>query len=276
MPNEDPVASHYASADLAERILAALEAGGVARDALTVDDLASVDAFHIRGRAATEELAQGVEFDASQRVLDVGSGLGGTARFLASTRGCHVTGVDLTATFCDVAGVLSELVGLGARNEFRCGSALELPFDDDSFDVAWTEHVQMNIADKRRFYGEIARVLKPGGAFAFHDICAGPSTSSFAFPVPWAGDASISHLVSVDELRELLASVGFEEQRFEDKTDASVAFFRGALERNRTEGPAPLGLHLLIGPDAPAKFANLLDNAESKRVRVVQAIVRRR
>lgn len=269
------VERHYGAEGLGERILAALAAAGKDPSSLTVDDLAPVDAFHIRGRAATEELLAWADVRPEHEVLDVGCGLGGTSRFLAARAGCRVVGVDLTEEYRRVAELLSERVGLARRTEFHQGSALALPFDDARFDVVWTEHVQMNVADKAAFYAELARVLRPGGQLAFHDVFAGVDVAGLAFPVPWAGDPAISHLIEVGELEPLLARSGLERLRWEDRTEASAAFFRGALARLAAEGPPPLGLHLLMGDTARTKLSNLLRNLEQGRLRVVQAVLRR-
>ena len=192
---------------------------------------------------------------------------------LAATVGCEVVGLDLTEEYCRVAEMLSARVGLAGRTVFQQGSALALPFADAHFDVVLTEHVQMNIANKAGFYRELARVLKPSGQFAFHDIFAG-AKGGLHFPVPWAADASISHLIAVEDLKTLMTDVGFAHVRWEDKSDASVTFFQAALERGRTEGQ-PVGLHLLMGNDAATKFTNVLRNLEEDRVRVVQAVMKR-
>lgn len=244
-------------------------------DALTVEDLTSVDEFHIRGRTATEELLQWAQVRPDHLLLDVGCGLGGTSRYLASSVGCNVVGLDLTEEYCRVAEMLSARVGLADQTVFRQASALELPFTDDHFDVVWTEHVQMNIAEKAQFYGETSRVLKPGGQLVFHDIFAAGS-ETLEFPVPWASDATISHLIGIPELQTLLRDLGFEPVRWEDRTEAFVAFFHSVFERVQTQGWMPLGLHLLMGNDAAHKFANVLHNLEKDRLRVVQAVMEMR
>ncbi len=263
------VQDHYTSSDLGDRILAALETSGADMGALTIDDLAPVDALHIRGREATVELAQMARLDAEQLVLDAGCGIGGTCRYLAATFGCKVIGVDLTDEHCSVAEMLSARVGLSQLTEFHRGSVLELPFANDHFDLVWTEHTQMNIADKAAFYGELFRVLKPGGGLAFHDIFAGPE-GDLHFPVPWATDASISHLIPIEELRTVLGAAGFSQLAWEDKTGASTAFFEGMVGA----APQAIGIHVIMR-DAKTKIPNLLRNLKGGRVCVVQAVLKK-
>ena len=143
----DDVAGHYTVPALGERILEVLEATGKDLANLTPSDLAPVDAFHIRGREATEELAQLAVAESGIEVLDVGCGIGGSSRFLASAFDCHVTGLDLTEEYCEVATMLSERVGLAARTEFRCAIALETTCPSESFDLLWTEHAHRNFPD---------------------------------------------------------------------------------------------------------------------------------
>ena len=267
------VEEHYSGDDLLERILAGLEAAGADIGALTVADLAPVDAFHIRGRAATEELAGLAQIAAGQRVLDAGCGIGGTSRYLAAELGCAVSGVDLSGDYCRVAEQLSARVGLADRVGFHRGSVLELPFEDDYFDVAWTEHAQMNIADKAGFYAELHRVLKTGGRLAFHDVFAGPVGEPY-FPVPWAPDDSISHLVTIEELRDTLASTGFSQAIWEDKTAASAEFFDAALQRMQQGQAGRPGLGLLM-EDAQTKFQNVFRSLKEGRVCVVRAVMKK-
>ncbi len=272
--HELSVSKHYAIQDLETRVLAALEAAGKDLEALSIEDLAPIDAFHIRGRAATEELAGRVDLGPDHLLLDVGCGLGGTSRYLAATAGCKVFGLDLTEEYCRVAEMLSARVGLADRTDFRQGSALALPFEDGHFDVVWTEHVQMNIEDKAGFYADIARVLKPGGQFAFHDIFA-DTEDGLRFPVPWASDASLSHLITVPKLRTLLQESGLVFEHWEDMSEASMSFFRSVLQGDGALGQQPLSLNLLMGETTELKFTNLLRNLEENRVRVVQGVMRR-
>jgi ubiquinone/menaquinone biosynthesis C-methylase UbiE len=237
---------------------------------LTPADLAPVDEFHIRGREATIDLARRAGLLRGQRVLDVGSGLGGSARYLASEFGCKVTGVDLTREFVEVAKELTRLVGLSGQVEHRTASALELPFDNTSFEVVWTEHVQMNIEDKERFYSELARVLERGGRLALHDFFVGPNGAP-QYPVPWAADASISFLAPPHQVRGLIEAAGFEVLEWIDESELS----RDWLAHKIGQPPPQLGLHLLMGPTAAVKFANVVRGLTEKRLVVCQAVARK-
>lgn len=268
----DPVAQHYQVGTIGERILDALERSGKDCERLTPLDLAAVDEFHIRGREATEELARVAELDPSTRVLDVGCGLGGSCRYLATAYGCTTTGVDLTPEYIETARMLSSRVGLTATTDFREGSALELPFEDESFEAVWTEHVQMNIADKPSFYKELARMLRPGGKLLFHDIFRG-KRGQVQFPVPWAHSEAISHLAPPTQVREILGELGLRELHWQDKTEASLAWFRAVLEKMRTGEAPAVGIHLLMGDTAPIKLQNIAKNLEEGSIAVVQAVL---
>src|SRR6266576_3582428 len=202
------VQAHYTREALGEAILSALRNAGIEPDNIRQEDLAPLDEFHIRGREATIELAHLLALSENHHVLDVGSGLGGPSRTLAAEFGCRVTGLDLTEEFCRVATMLSERTGLIDRTEYRHGNALDMPFSDATFDIAWTQHASMNISDKGRLYAEIHRVLKSSGRFAIYDIVAGPG-GELHFPVPWAREPSASFLIQPDEMRAALENSGF-------------------------------------------------------------------
>mgnify|MGYP003704573025 CR=1 FL=1 len=219
MPPGAPVEKR-SSVGLIGAIAASLRKAGKDLGKLTTADLGTVDEFHIRGRQATLELAQSLNLNANSRVLDIGSGLGGPARTLVETYGCHVTGIDLTQAFCDAAAALSDWVGLGGRVSFRQGDATGLPFGNAEFDAAMTIHVAMNIARKDRVYAEARRVLKPGARFAVYDVLQGEG-GDVLYPVPWAREPSISHLATPDAMQSLLVEAGFKIIDVQDSTEAS-------------------------------------------------------
>lgn len=265
------VQEHYNRKDLGQRIEQALLRAGKALDRLTVEDLAPIDQYHSGGLGTTKALAAKGDFHAGLRVLDVGCGLGGPARFLAAKFGCSVTGIDLSPVHCEVAAQLSRWVGLNGRTTFRQGSALELPFPDASFDRVWTQNVQMNIRDKARFYGEIARVLAPGGKLAFSDVLQGPGGTAI-YPVVWAMDASISFLVTPEELKRILNGLGLREVYWEDATRFYIAGRRKLLAAPPSTSVASLGIEIVVGAHATERLANGARNAEEHRTLLIQAV----
>lgn len=267
------IEDHYTRPDLAGLILDALAAAGKDVDHLQPQDLAPVDEFHVGGRAATLALARAAGIAAGQQVLDVGSGLGGPARCLAQAFGCRVTGVDLTAEYCRVATLLTERTGLAAQARFVHGSALDLPFADASFDVVWTAHVAMNVADKPRLYREMRRVLRPGGTLAIYDILAGPAAPPL-YPVPWARTPETSFLASPAEMRALLDEAGFTIDDWTDATPAARAWFDAVIASVREHGPPALGIHLLFGPEFKAMGQNQRRNFEEGRLVLAQIVAR--
>ena len=192
-------------------------------------------------------------------------------RYLATEHSCQATGIDLTAEYIEIATALAERVGLSDVVEFRQASALALPFDAGSFDVVWTEHAQMNISDKPGFYGEIARVLKPGARLVFHDIFAGDDGEPH-FPVPWAEESAISFLEKPTSLRAILDKAGLKTLDWEDKSQHSLEWFKAVVEKTKESGPPPLGLHLLMRETARTKFENVIRNLQENRIVVIQAV----
>lgn len=247
---------HYGGDGLLMAIEAGLAAAGTSPERATVEDLAPVDEFHVGGRGATTALCDQLDIVPGQEVLDIGCGIGGTARFVASNNSCRVTGIDLNPTYVDVARTLTGWTGLSDRIRFEAGSALELPFDDDSFDRAVQLHVGMNIGDKTGLFAEVARVLRPAGRLAVYDIVR-VGTDPIPYPMPWASDESQSFVADPTGYRHALEGAGFVVTE-RDRRQFAVDFFAAQSGGNSSRsGPPPLGVHLIIGSDAPAKLGNL-------------------
>ncbi len=263
----DDVRDHYRATGLTERLKAALAAFGPEKQRLEPQQLAALDQFHTLGLAATAEIAELVGITADRSVLDVGSGVGGPARFLAATYGCRVTGLDLSEPFVDAARYLTERTGQGAQVSFEIGSALAIPFDDGRFDVVLLQHVAMNIADRTRLYREIRRVLKRGGRFATFDVVA--RNGEPHYPVPWARTPAGSFLLTEAETRTAIEPAGFRTLAWQDDTPPAKAWFA----QLRASGPPPSpNLGTVMGPDMARLAANLGRNLMEGRVGVLTAV----
>ncbi len=256
----DDIVDHYGKTGLLEAITAAIGEAGIDLDDLTADQLGPVDEFHIGGRAATASLMSRAEIPAGSRVLDVGSGVGGTARYLAETGRHRVTGVDITPEYVEVATALTELVGLDESARFEQADVRSLPLEAGSYDAAVLLHVGMNIEDKATAFLEVARVLDEGGIFAIYDIM-GRGDAAFDFPVPWAANQAGSFLATADEYTATLEATGFQVEHVADRSAFAKEFFAGL--RARTGPPPPLGLHLLMGDEAPVRYGNMVAAVES-------------
>ena len=257
MSTEATVAAHYGRSKLEESILAAVVREGKDPEKLTAADLAAVDEFHVGGLEATQELAAQMELRPGWRLLDVGSGLGGPARYFASEHGCKVTGIDLTQEFVDAARSLTKRVKLDALVDFQQGSALQMPFAPDTFDGAYMIHVGMNIADKAGIFREVRRVLKKGALFTVFDFVRSRE-GAIHFPVPWALSQGSSFVARVKDYRDALEKAGFRVEKERERQAFSIAFLERFMARMAQSGPPALGLHLLMGEQAPTMARNML------------------
>lgn len=270
--NEEDLLAHYDREGLGKSILEALEKAGKDLSALTLEDLAPMEEFHIGGRRPTLDLGRLAGLTEGMRVVDVGCGIGGPARALAHHFACEVVGVDLSEAFCSAAALLNELTGLAHKVSIRHGSALNLPLGDCSVDVAWMQHVGMNIPDKAGLSRELVRVLRSRGRLALHEVYAGPEPAEH-FPVPWASGPELSYLVPPEEGRTLLQDAGFRVDVWQDVTRDATARFRAALDKAGKQDPPPISLAILMGPKFPFMAANVLRSLEEDRLRVVQAVL---
>jgi SAM-dependent methyltransferase len=264
------VGEHYRATGLTDRIKSALATLAREDQTLTVAQLAPLDQFHLRGILATEELAGAAGLEPSSRVLDLGCGIGGPARYLAATFGCMVTGVDLSPGFIDTATYLTARCALSDRVTFQAGDALHLPFQDSAFDAVFLQHVAMNIEDRTALYTEAHRILTPGGRFATYDLVL--RDGDVVYPVPWARDASTSFLLSEDDTRTALECAGFQAVLWRDDSQTALDWLKATLA-----GPPPSGpnLGLVLGPDFPAMTANLVRNIREYRLGVLSAVLTR-
>jgi sarcosine/dimethylglycine N-methyltransferase len=262
--------AHYSAPEIEARILAAIRAAGLnPEQPISPDELGALDHFHTGGLRASRELLELAKIGAADRVLDIGAGLGGSARLLASTIGCRVDCIEMSSDYCAGAVLLNRLTGLENQIDVHQGSALDMPFSDDSFDVVWMQNVGMNIADKETLYGEISRVLKSDGRYAFQEMAAGKVPTSY-FPLPWASDPGDNFLVSADEMRSILDRCGLVAELFEDTSDTHLS---RTMANATPAAQGQLGLSVFVD-NLAQKAGNARQSLEDGQVRLVRGVFR--
>lgn len=273
MDTETAVAKHYTHGSLEQALFQALRSAGKDPEQLTADELSGVDEFHLGWRPATAALAKDMALQPGERLLDIGSGLGGPARFFANGCGCQVEGIDLTDEFVAVAVSLTRRCGLADKASFRQGSALELPYAAGSFDVATLIHVGMNIGDKARLFAEAKRVLKPGGRFGVYDVMR-VKEGPLPFPLPWAQLPETSFVETPETYRRLLTAAGFTLEGTVDRSAFVLELMRAQQAKAAAEGPPVLSLQVLMGATRKERMANVFGALESGLIAPAQIIAR--
>lgn len=253
-----------------------LEASGIAVEEIKAEDLHAVDMIHMGGLAATDELATLAGISEGDRVLDVGSGVGGPARRLADWYGAEVSGIELSETLYETAVKLTDLVGLSDRVHFQNGSALSLPFSDETFDAVVMQHVAMQIAEKDRLFGELTRVVKPSGCLALHEIFGGDG--ELHFPLAWATEPSMSALETLYACTRRLQAAGFAVGDFIDHSEdgrrfhkKAIATYQAALAKDEGAG----GLSKRVTEERMAASVAMEKNLRTGSLRVGMLVCRK-
>ena len=274
MTDGGPVREHYAREGITERVLTAFRKANGPDAPITPETLAPIDHFHGKGVVATEELGAVLQPNASDQVLDIGCGIGGPARWIAAKYGCQVTGVDLTAEFCEAARELNGLCGLADRVRILHGSALALPIPNESFDRAYSQAALMNISDKQCVFREAWRVLRPGGSLALALAGTGAAGEPH-YPLPWATTTAVSFLSAPDEVRDHLLAAGFQIIFLRDTAAAQAAALASVLKQLETEGLPPLGEHVVTGENAKEWRINVMRSTAEGRLSMIEALARK-
>jgi len=277
MISDKTVEEHYQHGNLLSEIELALTESGKNISTLTLNDLAPVDEFHIGGRVASAHFLEQLHLQPQQSILDIGCGLGGAARFVASTYQSLVTGIDLTAEYIETGNELSRWLGLTEQVTLQQASALAMPFSPESFDGAYMMHVGMNIDDKKQLFKDVFRVLRSGSKFGIYDIMLLKlDTNGISYPVPWAAHSKNSCLATVETYQQQLSLAGFEVMSVNNRSNFALDFFKKMQEKNKANGAVPpLGLHTLMQASSAEKIKNMLNNITHGLIAPVEIILQK-
>lgn len=258
MDVRDLVTDHYSAEDLTGTIVSALTRAGLDTDHLGPSELFAVDQLHAGGPDATRHALDRLDVGPGTRLLDVGSGIGGTSR-MAAMSGAEVTGIDLSSDFVETATKLTDLVGLGDRAHFVQTPGESLPLDDGSYDAAIMVHVGMNIPDKQAVFAEVHRVLVPGGRFAVYEQMR-TGDGDLPYPLPWAEDERSSFVESAEDYTRQLEAAGFTVEEVEDRTASTL----------RPPDQGPVNNAVVFGPVFMQRIGN---NVEATRAGLLGAVL---
>ena len=267
------IENHYLKEELYEDIINRLKEEGIDLNEVKRSDIAGVDEFHVRGAAVSKELADSLNLEGAT-VLDVGCGLGGPCRMLADEYNCKATGLDLSNEYIRTAKELSKLVKLDSKTSFIQGDATSLPFEDNTFDVIWTQHVQMNIPNKEKFYYETSRVLKSGGHFLYYEILK-KGDGEVNYPMPWASTSEISFLFKETEMDNFLTKFGLTKEQSNDQTIYGIDFLDTLFTKLKEFGPPKIGLNALMGETTKQKLVNVLGHLKSGELELKSGVYKK-
>jgi ubiquinone/menaquinone biosynthesis C-methylase UbiE len=273
MDSERHVTAHYARPGLEAAIVKALAETGKDPEKLELADLSAVDEFHFGWHTVTVEFARALAFPRGAHILDIGSGIGGPARHFAGAHGVRVTGIDLTPDFVEAANGLTERCGLSDLVSFRVASALDMPFDAETFDGAYMIHVGMNIEDKAKLFSETRHALNSGARFGVYDVMR-TTPGHIPYPMPWTATPETSFVETPAHYRRQIEAAGFVIESEADRGDQVRTLARQMREKVETDGPSPLGPHTLMGPATPERLGNAVRTLEAHIIAPVEIIAR--
>ena len=265
--------NHYSQPNLSRLIDTALSEVRLLNQTLDHKLISAIDQFHIGGLRATMDMIRLANFMPQDLVLDIGCGIGGPSRTIASECNCKVTGVDLDLGYCKAARSISKSLGLGEQTHFIQANALNLPFEDRSYDAVWTQHITMNISNKNALWGEFYRVLKPAGKLLMYEVtCTSDDKEKIKYPTPWASKSEDSFLENINNYKESLNKCGFFIEHLEDVSSMAKSSIKSVIERIKQNGQHKPGLEIVLGGRFSVMMENLLDSLNGDQLNVVRLL----
>jgi ubiquinone/menaquinone biosynthesis C-methylase UbiE len=258
------IENFWTRGDLYSRINQAMSDSGLNNKKLEIEDLFPIDQYHARGIGATKDLGKRMPITKNQKILDVGCGLGGPARYYAKEFKCHITGVDITPSFIEIGNNFNRLTSMSTMVDLYVGNGEKLEFEDEIFDGAYSQHVTMNISDRMKFFSEIYRVLKKGSFFAFTEHGLGPEGDPI-FPLPWADNQEMSFLLPLENTNAILKEIGFQNIKIIETGDKYIAGYEKLIQKQPKSEKPTLGIHVIGGSSMHERSINSMRSIKENR-----------
>ena len=262
----------YTNLDRVARGLAALGIGP--KDPIPPEQLFALDQWHYHGTEAVRAAAERLGLGAASRVLDIGSGVGGPARYLAYHFGCHVAALELQPALHAIAVDLTQRSGLKNVTHI-CSDALTYAFPQAAFDAVVSWLAFLHIPDRPRLCARLARTLRPGGGCYIEDLCMRAPFSAADLHDVRDVVFGIS-MTSIEDYANDLGAAGFVDVETTDLTGGWSPYAADRLKRWRANHEAYARVHGEGAYAAQEKFyaviARLYESGSLGGVRLIARV----
>ncbi len=264
MINSKSIENFWTRGDIFTRVHQAMTEAGLINKELNIEDLFPIDQYHARGIAATIDLGKRMPISKNQKILDIGCGLGGPARYYAKEFKCFITGIDITPSFIEIGNEFNKLTSMSNNVHLLVGNGEILDFKNETFDGAYSQHVTMNISDRKKFFSEAFRVLKKGSFFAFTEHGLGPEGDPI-FPLPWANSSEMSFLLPPETTISILKDVGFSDIKIIETADKYISSYEKLIGLKPKNKKPILGIHVIGGNSMNERSTNSMQSIKDNR-----------
>ncbi|KAF0096181.1 MAG: sarcosine/dimethylglycine N-methyltransferase [Puniceicoccaceae bacterium 5H] len=180
-------------------------------------------------RRTVERMASKLKQPEGARLLDIGAGYGGSCRYLVKNKGYDCTALNLSVVQNDRDRQMNKEQGLDDRIDVVDGTFEDLPFEDNSFDMVWSQDAILHSGDRKLVFKEVDRVLKPGGEFIFTDPMQKPDVDEKLL-APVLARIDLSSMGSIEVYEQYAKELGWEVVEVERATEKLVMHYSRVLQ----------------------------------------------
>ena len=264
MISKSDIENFWTRGDVFSRVHQAMSETGLINKKLEIEELFPIDQYHARGIAATVDLGKRMPISKNQKIIDIGCGLGGPARYYAKEFKCFITGIDITPSFIEIGNEFNKLTSMSDNIQLLVGNGEILDFTNETFDGAYSQHVTMNISDRKKFFSEAFRVLKKDSFFAFTEHGLGPEGNPI-FPLPWADSSEMSFLLPPKTTISILKDTGFSDIKIIETADKYISGYKKLIGLKSENKKPVLGIHVIGGDSMNERSTNSMQSIKENR-----------